>query len=118
MFKNDILTVKRENYEVINNLATKKYETVYENIPCHLAINLNNTSYSQNVPLLNSEFTIYLNFDEKIQIKENDKLCVVTSKGEIYTLYAGGVKIYNFSIQIKCRQEKIIESDFDVNRWD
>ena len=110
MFKNDLLTVKRENYETVDNLAVKKFETVYENIPCHLSVNLNNTACNQNVPFLNSEFTIYLYFNEKIQIKENDKLYVTTSKGEAYELYAGAVKLYNFTIQIKCRQEKIIES--------
>lgn len=115
MFKNDLLTVKREIYEIQDNLAVKNFETIYENIPCHLSVNLNNTSKFQNVSFLNSEFMIYLSFDENILIKENDQLKVKTSKNENYTLYAGAIKFYNFSIQIKCRQEKIIESDFNVN---
>ena len=117
MFKNDLLTVKRENYTVTDNLAVKKFETVYEDIPCHLSVNLNNVAYIQNTPFINSEFMVYLNFDEKIQIKENDELTITTSKGEHYKLYAGAIKIYNFSIQIKCKQEKIIESSFNVNQW-
>ena len=115
MFKNDLLSVQRENYTVQNNLAVTEYETIYENIPCHLSVNLNNVAVIQNAPFINSKFTIYLNFDEKIQIKENDKRTVTTSKGENYTLYAGAMKIYNITIQIKCRQEKILESSFDVN---
>lgn len=117
MFRNDFLTVKRENYTVVDNLATKSYETIYENIPCHLSVNLNNTANIQNTPYINAEFTIYLNADEKIQIKENDKLFVVTPQNRTYELIAGETKTYNLTTQIKCRQEKIIESDFDVNWW-
>ncbi|MCD8024528.1 MAG: hypothetical protein LUE64_03240 [Candidatus Gastranaerophilales bacterium] len=112
MFKNDTLTVKREVYELNEGVVTYlEPQIIYEELPCHLSIVLNATSKTNAIPFLYSDFTLFIDYDSNLRIKENDILYVTTSKNQEYKLYAGEVKIYNFSIQIKCRQEKIIESE-------
>lgn len=111
MFRKDILTVKRENYETIKGLVTEQNETlIAKDIPCHLSISLNNTSKENKVPYLKSDFTLFLSPKINFEIKQNDILYVLTPKNRTYKLFAGEIKIYDFSIQIKCRQNKIIET--------
>lgn len=110
MFRYDKLAIQRENYSLIS--GEKVYltpEVIAENIPCHLSVNLNNAIKINGAPYLIAEFKLFLNSNLEIDIKENDKLTVITEKGQIYELYAGEIKIYNQTTQIKCRQEKIIE---------
>lgn len=110
MFRYDKLSVQRENYSLIS--GERVYltpEIIAENIPCHLSVNLNNPTKINGAPYLISEFKLFLNSDLKINIKENDKLTVMTEQGQRYELYAGEIKIYNKTTQIKCKKEKIIE---------
>lgn len=111
MFRKDRLTVKREIYEIKEGEALyKEPEVIIENVKCHLSVNLTNTIKKDGFPYLVSDFTLFLDYDPKISVKENDILLIQTSKGQNYKLYSGEVKIYNRTIQIKCRQEKVIES--------
>ncbi len=111
MFKDDRLTVKREHYELIEGEAIYSNPVVvFEDIPCHLSVSLNNTTKINSAPFLESEYTLFLDYDPNININKNDILLVKTSKNEHYKLFAGDIKAYNHSIQIKCKQQKIIES--------
>ncbi len=111
MFRRDRLTVKRAEYTVVGGEATYGNLTlIKENIPCHLSVNLNNTVKIQNAPYVLADFTLFLDYVPNLDIKENDILYVVTDRNQTYKLIAGEIKIYAFTIQIKCRQEKIIES--------
>lgn len=111
MFREDNLTVKREKYELNQGEAVYvEPEIVLENFPCHLSISLNNTVKIYNTPHILSDFTLFLDYDPNIELKENDILYVKTKQGQEYKLYAGEIKIYSLTVQIKCRQNKIIES--------
>ena len=111
MFRSDKLTVKRENYNIVEGEAIHLEPVlVAKDVPCHLSISLNNTCKINGAPYIAADFTIFLNSNLKINIKENDILFVTSDKYQEYKLYAGEVKIYNLTTQIKCRQEKIIES--------
>lgn len=110
MFRKDKLTVKREEYRIIKGEAVFwGLKTLEEDIPCHLSVNLNNTVKINNAPFILSDFTLFLDFNPQIDIKENDLLFVTTDKSQDYKLYAGEVKFYGLTVQIKCRQEKITE---------
>lgn len=111
MFRRDKLTVKREDKKLENNECVYAGEkTVHKDIPCHLSISLNNTSEINAAPYLISSFTLFLNYNPEILIKENDILYIETNKSQKYRLYAGEIKIYNLTTQIKCMQQKNIES--------
>ena len=111
MFRDDKVTITRENYTLIQGEAIyTEPEIVARNVPCHLSIGFNNTVKINNTPYLVSDFTLFLNPNQKFTVKENDTLTVTTSKNENFKLYAGQIKLYGLGIQIKCRQEKIIES--------
>ena len=109
MFRKDRLTIKRKTYEIQKGEAFYLEDTIVaEDIPCHLSVSLNNAVSIKGVPTIVSSFTLFLDpFD--IDIQENDILHV-TSNGQTYKLYAGEIKFYDMSIQIKCMQNKIIES--------
>jgi len=108
MFRDDKLTVKREVYEVVEgSIENERIETVEDNVPCHLSVNLTTVVDSFNVPYLLSDFTLFVNGG--LNIKPNDILIVATKQGQIYELFAGEIKMYGVTTQIKCRQEKIIE---------
>ena len=111
MFRDDLMTLKREIYHLQEGLALYDNEIlIAKNVPCHLSTTLNNTVKRDNVPYLNADFTLFLNSDNDIEIKQNDILYITTSKNQTYRLYAGEVKKYNLSVQVKCRQEKIAET--------
>ncbi len=112
MFRNDKVTIEREVYSLIQGEAVYgKPVCIASDVPCHLSVSLNNTDKILNVPYLISDFTLFLDSNPKFEIKENDILYVTTSKNQKYKLYAGDIKIYNLTVQVKCAQKKIIESD-------
>lgn len=111
MFRNDFLTIERETYKI------KDGEAIYEDriliskdIPCHLSVELNNLVDKYGTPSLRSDFTLFLDYFPNLDIKENDVLTIKTKRNQTYKLYAGEIKMYTLTVQIKCRQEKIIES--------
>ena len=111
MFREDKLTVKRDIYEKNEGeVIHLDPAIVYENIPCHLSLAANNTVKIQDAPHVYSEGTIFLDYKPNFDIRENDTLYVTTKNNQTYKLIAGEVKIYALSIQVRCRQEKIIES--------
>lgn len=111
MFKKDKLTIKRENYSLINGEAVYLEPIIIaQNVPCHLSVTINNTAKLNGAPYIAADFTLFINSNLKINVKENDILFITTEKFQEYKLYAGEIKIYNLTTQIKCRQEKIIES--------
>lgn len=108
MFRDDVLTVKREVYEIIEGGVTnKRIETIAENIPCHLSVNITPSAKSYGVPCVLSDFVLFVS--SEIDIKTNDILIVISKKVQRYELFAGDIKIYGLTTQIKCTQEKIIE---------
>ncbi len=111
MYRMDKLTIKREIYTLdMGEAVYQEAITIAQDIPCHLSVNLNNTEKVNHIPVKRNSFVLFLNSNPRIDIQENDILLVETPKKQKYKLYAGEIKIYNFSIQIKCKQEKIIES--------
>lgn len=111
MFRNDVLSVQREVYEVIEGEAVyKDKEIILENIPCHLSVSLNNPIDVHDIPSFKADFTLFLDYFPNLDIKTNDILLIKTSKNQEYKLFAGDIKIYSLSVQIKCRQEKVVES--------
>ena len=111
MFRGDKLTVKRENYTIVNGEVVYLEPVIIAmDVPCHLSISLNNSAKLNGAPYIASDFTLFLNSNLKVNVKENDILLITSDKFQEYKLYAGEVKIYNLTTQIKCRQEKIIES--------
>lgn len=111
MFRKDRLTVKRKKYIKVNGETNYlEPEIIAENVPCHLSVSLNNTAFLNGTPYVYSNFMLFLNPDIDFFIKENDILYVKTSKKQEYKLIAGEIKIYDLTIQVKCKQEKIIES--------
>lgn len=111
MFRHDKLIVTRENYSLVS--GEKVYNTpeiIGYDIPCHLSVNLNNTSQINGAPHVISDFKLFLDASLDIDIKENDKLIVQSADNKIYELYAGEIKTYNLTTQVRCRQEKIVES--------
>lgn len=110
MFRSDRVTIKRDVYELVQGEVVHEDQLlVAEDVPCHLSVILNNTFDIKGAPCIVSDFTLFVNSNVK-NIKENDVLSIETKSGQTYKLYAGEIKIYNLTTQIKCRQEKIIES--------
>ena len=116
MFRDDRLTVEREVCKLVEGeVIYDKPLCVAKDVPCHLSVSLNNTDKILNVPSLISDYTLFLNTNVNFEITENDILYITTSKNQRYKLFAGEVKIYNQTVQVKCRQKKIIESKHHDN---
>lgn len=110
MFRYDYLTIKRDEYALFRGEAIHSEKTIAKGIPCHLSLSLNEVINELNTPQIKSSHVLFLDYDPSLDIKENDKLIVETSKGKTYILYAGEVLFYNLSIQVRCRQERVLES--------
>ncbi len=109
--RKDKLTATRETYQCVSGeVHYLEPIIVAQNIPCHLSSGLENVVYLDKTPYIISNYTLFLDYDQNIQIKENDTLYVQTQRGENYKLRAGEIKKYNLTIQIKCTQKKILES--------
>ncbi len=112
MIRRDKLTVERESFELV--FGEKVYlppKIMAKDVPCHLSVTLNNTCKLNGAPYNFADFTLFTDTRLKLDIKENDTLIIDTDKNQHYRLYAGEIKVYGITTQIKCRQEKVIEEN-------